>query len=215
MGVSDIHFGERCGLRWGGKDEIVEDDEMKGGMRDRSRRTLVLVERVLELALFEEPVTNLPDLAGDAQRKLGFLAHVLAVDRILVLGVVLVHIAVAGRRRAQRRVVWRELAAVGDDARLDGHVPARGLGVLDRADHGLAADDLAEDDVLAVEVRRRVAGDEELRAVRVRARIRLCRVARVSDGAQMGPQEGDWRTMDRRKRFECFISKFSSSNFSP
>jgi hypothetical protein len=40
-------------------------------------------------------------------------------------------------------------------------------GVFDLADEGLAIEDLAEDDVLAVEMRSGDGGDEELRAVGV------------------------------------------------
>ena len=131
------------------------------------------MQRVLELALFEEPIPDLAHLARDLERGFGLLTDVLAVYRVLVLRIVFVHIAVARRGLVQRGVVLRELPAVHNDARLDGHVPARGLGVLDRAHDRLAADDLAEDDVLAVEVRRWDGGDEELGAVGVWACVCL------------------------------------------
>ena len=141
--------------------------------RERARLTLVLVQRILVLALLEQPIADLAHLFRDAQRDRRRLGDVLAFDGVLVFRVVLVHVAIGGHGLREGWVLGRELAAVHDDARLDGHVAARRLGVLDRADDGLAADDLAEDNVLAVEVRRRVAGDEELGAVCVRTGIRL------------------------------------------
>lgn len=60
-----------------------------------------------------------------------------------------------------------ELARGGDDDGLGGAVGLEGAGVLDLADEGLAGDDLAEDDVLAVEVGGGDGGDEELGAVGV------------------------------------------------
>ena len=134
---------------------------------------MVLVQRVLVFALSEHPVSDLSHFACDLERDLGLLADVHAVNRVLVFGVVLVHIAIPSRALVQRGVIRRELAAVCNDARVDRDVSARGLGVLHRANYGLAAEDLAEDDVLAVEMWRRVASDEELRAVRVCARVRL------------------------------------------
>ncbi len=175
---------------------------------------MVLVQRVLVLALLEELVAHLAHFPCDLERNLRVLADVLAVDWVLVLGVVLVHVPVGRDRLRERRVIRSELAAVCDHTRLNWDVTGGGLGVLDRAHDGLAADDLAKDDVLPVEVRRRVAGDEELGAVRVRSRVRLRRSGFVwVSGARPGGEGG--RTMERRKRFECLTSKFSSSNFSP
>ena len=149
------------------------------------------MQRVLVLALLEELVPDLADLLRDLERDLGLLADVLPVDGVLVLGVVLVHVAVRRGGLRERRVLRRELAAVRDHARLDGDVARGRLGVLDRAHDGLAADDLAEDDVLPVEVRRRIAGDEELRAVRAwasvclsgsRVRVSIAVCARAGEG---------------------------------
>lgn len=97
----------------------------------------------------------------------------MAVYRVLVFRVVFIRIAVRHGRFGERRVVRGKLSAICDDAGLDGDVTARGFGVLDRTHDGLAAEDLAEDDVLVIEVGRGVAGDEELRAVRIRAGVGL------------------------------------------
>lgn len=118
-------------------------------------------------ALLEQLISDLSDRARDLERGLWASKHVLAVHGVLVLRVVLVHVAVGHGRLGERRIVRGKLSTVRDHARLNGNVTAGGLGVLDRAHDGLAAEDLAEDDVLVIEVGRGVAGDEELRAVRV------------------------------------------------
>jgi hypothetical protein len=71
-----------------------------------------------------------------------------------------------------------DLPAV-DDARGAGGLSAARADALEGPDDVLAAQDLAEDDVLAVEVRRGVEGDEELRPVGV--------LAGVCHGEEQGP----------------------------
>ena len=152
---------------------------------------MVLPERLLVFAVLEELVAHLADVARDLERGLGAFPDVLAVDGVLVFGVVLVHVAVCRCRLGERRVIRRELTAFGDDAWFDRDVAARRLSVFDRAHDGLAADDLAEDDVLAVEMGRGVASDEELRAVRVRARVGLAFAIGLNAGVQYGKEEFD------------------------
>ncbi len=188
---------------------IESASERETSRRPRTR-TLVLAERVLVFALLEQLISDLPDRTCDLERSFGTREIVLAINRVLVLRVVFVHIPICRSRLGQGRVVRGDLSTVRDNTGFDRDVTARGLSVLYRTHDGLAAEHLAEDNVLVIEVGRGVAGDEELRAVRVRAGVGLLRCSTTEGG-----RRANVRTMERRKRFECFTSKFSSSNFSP
>lgn len=134
-----------------------------GLLVDVAQALLVLVER-------ERHVAALEGLVAEALAVRGDLEHLLRVQLLVgVLGEVLVGVAqgvgrlgVAAQGLGGRA---RQLAAVVDDAVARGLVAARGGHVLDLSDDGLAAADLAKDDVLSVEVGRRDGRYEELGAV--------------------------------------------------
>lgn len=85
----------------------------------------------------------------------------------LVLGEVFVLVAegVGGFGSGGDDLVGRELAAIGDRCLALRLVARLGRQVFDLADDRLAAKDLAEDDVFAVQVWGRYGGDEELGAI--------------------------------------------------
>lgn len=111
------------------------------------------------------------------------------------------------------------LAALGNDDVEVGHVLAlvAGPGGLHLLDHVHAVDDLAKDDVLAVEEGRGHGGDEELGAVCVGAGILL----RVSASSAHAAASGSARFLERVERgltamesrpgWSCLRVKFSSS----
>ena len=90
-----------------------------------------------------------------------------------------------------------------------------GLGalVLDSLDDVETFDDLAEDDVLAVEPRGDDGGDEELGAVTVRGLASADGVVGVT--VQQAYVLGPALAMERRKGLLWISLKFSSLNFSP
>lgn len=146
-----------------GLDSVVALVLGLGLLVDVAQALLVLVER-------ERHVAALEGLVAEALAFRGDLEHLLRVQLLVgVLGEVLVGVAegvgrlgVAAQGLGGRA---RQLAAVVDDAVARRLVAARGGHVLDLSDDGLAAADLAKDDVLSVQVGRRDGRYEELGAV--------------------------------------------------
>ena len=99
-------------------------------------------------------------------------------------------------------------AVVNDDLGLGGTGGGTvGLDLLDNVD---AVDDLAEDDVLAVQPRSLLSTDEELGAV-ARRYVRLIKACGDEVAYVLGPA----LAMERIPGPVCFRVKFSSLNFSP
>jgi len=145
---------------------------------------LVLVERDAEVAGLEGLVAVLLAVARDLEHPRGVQGVLVGV---LVLGEVLVLVAegVGGLGLGLKSAVAGELTAVGDDGVLLGLVAALGGEVLDLADDGLAADDLAEDDVLAVKMGCGDSRDEELRAVGAWKGAKICQTIISSQAWQL------------------------------
>merc|ERR1719379_3228576 len=91
---------------------------------------------------------------------------------------VLSSIAAESRELMRNRLARLELAAIRDHDRLP-RLAALRADLLDRLHHVVALHHVAEDHVLPVQVRRLRRADEELRAVRVRPRVRHRQAARA------------------------------------
>lgn len=123
---------------------------------------LVLLEAELEVAGLEGLGAVVLGGRGDLEDLLGAERLLVAVLREVLVGVAegvgLLDVGGQGGLAG-------ELAAVEDGGLLLGLVAGAGLEVLNLADDGLAIQDLAEDDVLVVQMGGWYSSDEELRAV--------------------------------------------------
>jgi hypothetical protein len=130
---------------------------------DIAQTLLVLIETERIVARLEGSVAVLLAGLGDLDDGDGVESVGAVFGEVLVgvaKGVGLLHVGSDGG-------VTLELAAVGNESLLCGAVAGLGGKVLDLSNDGLAVKDLSEDDMLAVEVRGRNGGYEELGAVGV------------------------------------------------
>lgn len=129
-----------------------------------SQALFVLFESEAQVARLEGLVAKVLAGRGDLEDLLGRQGLLLGGE---VIGEVLVRVAgsIGLLGVGGKGFVASQLAAVGNENLLLGLVAGSSAQVLDLADNGLAVEDFAKDNVLAVEVRCGNGGDEELGAV--------------------------------------------------
>lgn len=184
-----------------------------GGARARTERTAESLDVLLlcrsVVLLLERPRSKVLDVVRDAKGDGRVVDVVLVVARIFLVAISLrIHLH-------SIRLALRQLSAIRDEDLLDwGILLDRRL--VDKPHDRTACDDLAEDDVLFVEVRGCDGRDEELGAVR------------AGSGVGHGEEEGlvvleyeaarrgqlKWSRLELAKLVET-VAHFSSANLSP